>query len=285
MKLLGAIVCAVALLCSTSFAKDEMPVAELVKKHLDSIGTEQARAAVKSRVAQGALRFHVLTGGAGYQDGKEVLVSEGNKIVSLLKLPNPGYHGERFVCDGRETEEAQIKPGVWSELGEFLRVHNEILTEGLWGGTLSTAWPLANLEDRHASLHDDGIKKVDGRDLHRVTYKPAKGSDLEIQLYFEPETSRHVKTTYSLTISPRMGRTDAATAGTQFTRYYLEERFSDFKESDGLMLPRSWNVKFNYDVPVGTSIVASHASQTEYESTAIDISHNVSLDPKNFEVK
>jgi hypothetical protein len=284
MKFL-AVIASVFALFSTSVAKDETPVAELVKKHLDSIGTEQARAAVKTRVAQGTLRFHVLTGGAGYQDGKGVLVSSGNKIVSLLKLPNPNYHGERFVCDGRKTEEAQIKPGVWSELGDFLRVHNEILTEGLWGGTLSTAWPLANLEDRHASLHDDGIKKVEGRDLHRVTYKPAKSSDLEIQLYFEPETLRHVMTTYSLTISPRIGRTDAETAGTQFTRYHLEERFSDFKESDALMLPRAWDVRFNYDVPLGTSMVASHASQTEYESTAIDISHNVSLDPKNFEVK
>ena len=285
MRFFGNLVCAVALLLSTSLAKDETPLSELVKKHLDSIGTEQARAAVKTRVAQGSLRFHVLTGGAGYQDGKEVFVSEGNKLVSLLKLPNPNYHGERFVCDGRKTEEAQIKPGVWSELGTFLRVHNEILTEGLWGGTLSTAWPLANLEDRHASLHDDGIKKVDGRDLHRVTYKPSKASDLEIQLYLEPETSRHVMTTYSLTISPKIGRTDAATAGAQFTRYHLEERFSDFKETDGLMLPRSWDVKFNYDIPFGTSMVASHAAQTEYESSGIQVSQNVSLDAKNFEVK
>jgi len=285
MKTFGALVCVVAIVCSASLAKDEISVAELVKKHLDSIGSEQARAAVKSRVAQGSLRFHILAGGAGYQDGKEVFVSEGKKIVSLLKLPNPTYHGERFVCDGRKSEEAQISPGAWSELGSFLRAHNEILTEGLWGGTLSTAWPLGDLEDRHASLHDDGTKKVDGRDLHRVTYKPSKASDLEIQLYFEPESSRHVMTTYSLTISPKIGRTDAASAGAQFTRYHLEERFSDFKESDGLMLPRSWDVKFNFDIPLGTSMVASHASQTEYETTAVEISHNVSLDPKNFEVK
>jgi len=284
MKYLAVIAC-LLMSVSTVVARDEMSVAELVKKHLESIGTEQARGAVKTRVAQGSLRFHVLTGGGGYQDGKEVFVSEGTKLVSLLKLPNPSYHGERFVCDGRKTDEAQIKPGVWSELGDFLRVHNEILTEGLWGGTLSTAWPLANLEDRHASLHDDGIKKVDGRDLYRVTYKPSKGSDLEIQLYFEPETFRHVMTTYSLTVSPQIGRTDAATAGAQFTRYHLEERCSDFKESDALMLPRSWNVSFNYDIPRGTSMAASHNAQTAYESTAIEVSHNVSLDPKNFEVK
>jgi hypothetical protein len=270
---------------SIAFAKDDMSVGELVKKHVNSIGTEQARAGVKSRVVQGSLRFHILTGGAGYQDGKQVLVSEGNKLVSLLKLPNPSYHGERFVSDGRNTEEAQIRPGVWSELGDFVRVHNEILTEGLWGGSLSTAWAIANLEDRHANLHYDGLKKMDGRELHRLTYKPSKGSDLEIQLYFDPDTFRHVLTTYSLTISPHIGRTDASTAGAQFTRYLLEERFSDFKEVDKLTLPGRWDLKFNYDVPLGTSMVASHSAQIEFESTETDVANNIPVDPKNFEVK
>ena len=62
-----------------------------------------------------------------------MFVSEGDKFVSLLKLPNPSYHGERFVSDGHKTEEAETKPGVWSQLGDFIRVHNEILTEGLRG--------------------------------------------------------------------------------------------------------------------------------------------------------
>jgi hypothetical protein len=284
MKSLVTCLCLLALV-STGLAKDDMPVAELVKKHLDSLGSEQARAAVKSRVAQGSLRFHVLTAGAGLQDGKQVLVSEGDKLVSLLKLPNPSYHGERFVSDGRKTEIAVMRPGVWSELGAFVRVHNEILTEGLWGGCLSTAWAVAKIEDRHANLRYDGLKKVDGRELYRVTYKPSKGSDLEIALYFETETFRHVLTTYSLTITPKIGRTDASTAGTQFTRYLLEERFSDFKVVDKLTLPEHWDVKFSYDVPFGTSMVASHSAQIEFESTETDVSHNVSLDPNNFEVK
>jgi hypothetical protein len=102
MRSLAVFVAMVAML-SASAAKDELQVADLVKQHLNSIGTEQARAAVKSRAAEGTLQFRILNGSAGNQDGKLVFISEGNKLVSLLKLPNPSYHGERFVATGRRS--------------------------------------------------------------------------------------------------------------------------------------------------------------------------------------
>ena len=49
-----------------------MQVADLVKKNLNSIGTEQARATVKSRATEGTLSFHVPNSSRGGQDGKEV---------------------------------------------------------------------------------------------------------------------------------------------------------------------------------------------------------------------
>ena len=104
--------------------------------------------------------------------GKRSSFRTADKFVSLLKLPNPDYHGERFVSDGKKTLIAQVKPGVWSKLGDFVMVHNEILTEGLWGGTLSTGWALAHLDERNAKLQDRGLKKVDGRELRRVDYSP-----------------------------------------------------------------------------------------------------------------
>src|SRR5580765_4909050 len=112
MKFLTVISCLFAILCTsvcTSAAKDEMPVAELVNKHLDSIGSKQARTAVKTRVVQGTVHFRVVNVSSGNQDGKVVFASEGNKMVSLLKLPNPSYHGERFVSDGRKTDVAWLK--------------------------------------------------------------------------------------------------------------------------------------------------------------------------------
>ena len=307
MRFLATFVVVVALY-SVCSSKDEVHGADLVKQNLNSIGTDQARTAVKSRVVEGALQFRVLSGGTGDQDGKEVFVSDGGKFVSLLKLPSPGYHGERFVSDGSKTLVAQVKPGVWSKLGDFVMVHNEILTEGLWGGTLSTGWALAHLDERNAKLQDRGLKKINGRELRLVDYTPKKHSDLEIQLYFEPDTFRHVMTVYSMTISPHMGTSDIATAREQETRYRLEERFADFKSVDGLTLPEKWTIEFTFEngagamanaqnltavqtgeagiIPIGAEGVgAGNAPVSHFDVTVTSVSSNVQLDPKNFEVK
>jgi hypothetical protein len=308
MRSLGVFV-AVLSMFSFSLAKDEMQVSDLVRQHLNSIGTEQARAAVKSRATEGTVSFQIANGSSGRQDGKEVFVSDGGQFVSLLKLPNPNYHGERFVSDGKKTLIAQVKPGAWSRLGDFVRVHNEILTEGLWGGTLSTGWALAHLDERLAKLQDRGLKKVNGRELRRVDYSPKKHSDLEIQLYFEPDTFRHVMTVYLMTISPQMGTSEIATARAQETRYRLEERFADFKSVDGLNLPEQWTIEFtfengsgamaNADVLTGSpasgnapattisaaGVGAGNSPVSHFDVTITNISNNAQLDPKNFEVK
>lgn len=305
MRFLAVFVAVVALL-SVSSAKDEPSVADLVKQNLNSIGTEPARSAVKSRATEGTVSFQVENAGSGRQDGKEVFVSDGGKFVSLLKLPNTNYHGERFVSDGKKTFIAQVKPGVWSRLGDFVMVHNEILTEGLWGGTLSTGWALAHLDERLAKLQDRGLKKVNGRELRRVDYSPKKHSDLEIQLYFEPDTLRHVMTVYSLMISPQMGTSDIATARQQETRYRLEERFADFKSVDGLNLPERWTIEFTFENGAGAmanaqdltannvngitpiaaaGVGAGNSPVSHFEVTITSISNNAQLDPKNFEVK
>jgi hypothetical protein len=300
MRSLAVFVALVALL-SVSSAKDEVQVADVVKQNLNSIGTAQARTAVKNRAVEGTVQFRILNGGAGTQDGKEILLSEGDKLVSLLKLPNPSYHGERFVSDGKKTAITQLKPAVYSNLGQFVQTHNEILTEGLWGGTLSTGWALADLDAHKAKLKYQGLKKVDGRELHRVDYLP-RHSDLQIQLYFEPDTFRHVLTVYELTIKPQMGLTEQETAQQQETHYRLEERFADFKSTDNVTLPGKWTIQFTSEVPEARTIGgstpitdaqsvghprfgASIASVSQFEATVTNISHNVQLDPKNFEVK
>lgn len=307
MRFLTTFVFVMVMVC-VGTAKDDTKVADLVKQHLNSIGTDQARAAVKSRATEGTVSFLVENSTSGRQDGKEVFASDGDKFVTLLKLPNPSYHGERFVSDGKKTLIAQVKPGAWSRLGDFVMVHNEILTEGLWGGTLSTGWALAHLDERLAKLQDRGMKKIDGRELRRVDYAPKKRSDLEIQLYFEPDTFRHVMTVYSMTISPQMGTSDIATARQQETRYRLEERFADFKIVDGLTLPEKWTIEFTFEnasgamanaqnltavqtgeagiVPIsGAGVGAGKSPVSHFEVAITSISNNVQLDPKNFEVK
>jgi hypothetical protein len=307
-----AVVVAMAAMLSVSAAKDELQVSDLVKKNLESIGTDSARAAAKSRVTQGPVRLTYLTGGAGTLDGKQVLASEGSKMVVLLKLLNPKYHGEPFVSDGQRTSVAQVSPGIYSPFGEFVMVHDEILKEGLLGGTLSTSWALAHLDERHANLRYEGLKKIGGVELHCVDYAPARHSDLEIKLYFEPGTFRHVLTTYSMTISPKIATTDDQTARQRPAYYQLEERFGDFKQTDGLQLPSRWVLRFSKDDPPFAtnpggsppevaanngprSLGGGHLTRSplsapqvytiQFDTIDTEVSHTQTLDPKNFEVK
>jgi hypothetical protein len=283
MRSLALFVALVALL-SFSAAKDEFQAGDFVRQHLNSIGTEQARAAVKNRLAQGALSFQYLNV-AGSVNGTLQFVSEGDKFVSVLKIPNPEYRGEQFATDGKKTAVKQVQPGVYSGMGRFVFEHNEVLTEGLWGGTLSTAWALSHLDERRAKLQDQGMKKVDGRELHRVDYIPKKSSDLQIELYFEPDTARHVMTVYSYSVMARAGGGPTASAGQEERRFRLEERFADFKSTDNLTLPGRWTIQFNSGGSGRTTGRGAASSITQFELTDTKVSHNLTLDPKNFEIK
>ena len=275
MRILGVFVAVVTLL-SFSAAKDD--AADFVNQHLNSIGTEQARAAVKTRVAQGHVKFQILNRGPIVWDGPATLVSENDKLAALMKFPPTVYRTEWFVRDGKKTSIAPVIPGRWSAFGNFIKAHNEILTEGLWGGTLSTGWALSHLDENRAKLQDRGVKKVDGVELHRIDYFPKKSSDLEIQLYFEPQTSRHVLTVYLLNVGAQLGADSGASRNEQEEHYRLEERFGDFTSVDNLTLPTHWLIRFTYGAP-------SLGLIDQYDVTEQKISNNMTLDPKNFEMK
>ncbi len=256
------VVCIVVAAMSPAVAaKDKFQASEFVKQQLNSIGTEQARAAVKNRAAKGTVKFSLLTKPEVW-DGSEILLSEGDKVAFLLQFPPTVYRNEWYVRDGNKISIVPIRQLRWSALSLFIMAHTEILTEGLWGGTLSTGWALTRIDDHRAGLEDRGMKKMDGRQLHRIDYIPKKGSDLSIQLYFEPDTFRHVMTVYFMDSRPQ-------------PVYRLEERFADFKSVDNLTLPGKWTIEFT----------TNESSVDRFQVTEEDISHNVSLDPKNFETK
>jgi hypothetical protein len=286
----------------TAFAKEPgLTPEDLVAKHMASIGSPEAIAAVKSRVAEGKIHFSLQSQSAA-EDGKQTFASQGDKVHFYVALPNPNYRGERFVSDGSKISVADVKPGIRSSLGEFIHVQDRIIREVLWGGVLSTNWALLSVDRRHPKLTYEGLKKVDGRGLHELRYSPAKRSDLQISLYFDQESFHHVMSVYSLTISPQMGMSDIATARQNETTYRLEERFGDFKTFDSLTLPTQWEVRFTEDIPVNVNegspadlpVEASRpapaglfgrSSTKIWTITEDAIINNVSLDPRNFAVK
>jgi hypothetical protein len=252
---------------------------ELVAQHLNSIADATTRAGLKSRAAEGAVHFRVLEGGSGGLNGKVSLTSEGENLQLSMKFENPEYDGEEFVFDGKKFKVAfSTARQTRSGLGSFVLERNEVLREGLLGGTLSTAWPLLNLNERKAKLKFNGLKKVDGQQLYELGYQ-AHGSDLEIKLYFDPETCHHVETTYVYTTKEGMVQGGAgAQSQQQPSHYRLQEKFSDFKTVDGFTLPTRDDIQLSQELQSGRTRLF------EWELSDLNVLNNQPVDSRSFNV-
>jgi hypothetical protein len=130
--------------------------------------------------------------------------------------------------------------------------------QGLLGGALSTGWLLLAPEKHDVKLQYNGTKKVEGKELLELkcTMKK-KENELSILFYFEPETYRHVRTIY--VVSMAEGASSGQKAGAQAmtpagaSRTELEERFGNFRVVNGLTLPANWRMKLTIDTGAQTS--------------------------------
>jgi hypothetical protein len=253
---------------------------DVVAKHLDSLGSKDARDAIKSRVVEAKIVYKVIVGGAGQIEGKAFLASEGQKVNLLFKIEAYDYRGEQFIFDGSKVGVARTDSDKnRSDFGEFIRSQNAVVMEGLLGGVMTTNWPLLNVEERKAKLEYKGLKNVDGRQLHMIRYRPKKGTDLDISLYFDPETFHHVMTIYKLTIQPGLAASDRGSSQLQESRYKIEERFSDFKTADGLSLPSSYDLRFTEELQSGFS------KSLEWIITPERVLNNIEIDPADFQIQ
>ena len=253
---------------------------EIVAKHLEAIGSAQARKNLKSRVVQGGATYRLLQGGTGAIDGKFQFASEGQKSDFLFKIDAGKFRGEQFIYDGAKISVA----GTWadmtrSEFGNFVLSQDIVLRENLLGGVWSTGWPLLDVDGRKAKLHAEGTKKVDSKELLALRYQPRKGTDMDILLYFDPQTYQHVMTIYKMEPSTSVVGGETAMAGKSTRRYKIEERFSDFQTADGLTLPNHYDVRFTLEGESGFT------KSIEWEVKALSIANNMSIDPRAFQVK
>ena len=228
---------------------------ELVQHHIESLGSGEALARRKTFVMMGTCKHQILVGGRADMDGTAQLLSKGNGVNFLIDFARADYNGEQFVTDGKKVTTAFSVPGTRFPLAEFLFAQKAILREGLFGGALTMAWPLLNVEERKPILKLKGTKKIDGRELHQLEYRIRKrGGDARIRMFFSPEDFSHVLTTYEVQISAQLGASPEQSAGQRVSRFKLEERFSDFRDFGGLKLPATWVVQVSTQKTGGTSL-------------------------------
>jgi hypothetical protein len=234
---------ALTILGSASDKAPKLSSDEIITKHLSSLGTAEARAALKSRVAQGTVQFRERITGTIHLDGKASIVSQGNKVKVAFAFATPQYPGEQLAFDGQNVQVALIDQQSRSRLGNFVVKEPEVLKEGVFGGVLSLGWPLLDAKGSGVKLKSEGIKKVADRELYALSYTPKKrnnNGELSVLLFFDPATFHHVMTVYRLAAAPvdQGPTTDPSSITTT-----VEERFDDFHAVDGVTLPLAWDVR------------------------------------------
>src|SRR5215510_6398571 len=282
---------------SPASAQDKKLTAEvLVARHLESVGTAEARTKASTRVVSGETKFIARLGGSANVDGQAMMVSAGAKLRFGIKLPLNDYPGEDLAFDGAQAATGLLPQGRRSQLSAFFSSQNLPLREGLIGGTLSTAWPLLRLDQAQPKLDYRGLKKVDGRQLHEVGYRTRKGSnDLKVSLFFDPETFRHVRTRYSFEIGAAIGTRENSNQNSE-SYYSLTEDFDDFRAVDELTLPHKY--KLQLSIQGSSAAAAASASPNaqgaganpasllhDWTFTIKQIEHNTKIDDLIFVIK
>ena len=276
VTILSSVVISIGMLTATLAKGPEMEPEELVARHLESIGDAETREGIQSRSARGVGRFEIVVGGSGFLEGPASFLSQGNKFRFSIDFNHLNYRAERITFDGEECYVGNIAPGVRSQLGDFFYQYDDFVKEGLLGGVLSTAWPLADIEERRPKLDYRGLKKIDDQELLELRYRMRKGGgDFNINLYFDPETFHHIASIYKLRINAPMGRTPEESARQVETRLTVEEWFGDFQTWQGLDLPSHWTIRYTIEDSQGTRMF-------KWESVFNRALHNMAIDPRMF---
>ena len=269
-------VCSVGSVDRPVTADDKVPVDQIIAKNLESIGSEAVRAGIRTRMIGGKSQVTFRARTIASTDGAAVLASTGIKNILAMKFQSSEYPYEKLGFDGDKVSVYQLNPGDYSSLASFVRSYPVIVKDGLLGGTLSSAWPLTDVSAHKVKLESGGFKKVNSERLLEVKYEPRGGSDLQINLYFDPETFHHVRTVYTRIIAAQMGRTPEQSSRMTETRYELVEEFSDFKTESGMTLPHTYKIRLGQN--------GSSAQYSEWALTLDQFIFNQQISDAEFRV-
>ena len=253
----------------------KMSAADILAKHLESIGTADKRAEVKSQIAVGNGEVKFVSQKNLSAQGRIVIASSLGKLFMGMNFNAVDYPMEKFSFDGNKSNVSFTQNGARSVLGNFLQSNKAIIENGLLGGTLSTSWAMSNLENKKAKLSYDGTKKIDGREVYAISYTPKGGGDIDIILYFDKNTFHHVRSEYKRIASASAGRTPDASSRQSETRFKISEDFSEFKDEKGLMMPHKYRLLYSVIGQNGTT-------EIEWLFDINEFAFNSNIDSKTF---
>jgi hypothetical protein len=250
-------------------AKQKLTPEQLVQLHLQALTAGSLPPREQTREVKGVVAATMPARAAGLLAGTFQLTSGSTSSRFAMKFDSDLYEGETFTATGNQVEVANAQPrtGSRSAVGNFVSRYRVIVSEGLLGGVLNTRWPLLDVAGRQPKLSYDGVKSLAGRELYRLRYRAKENQGgLDVELYFDPKTYRHAATVYSTSQAQGLGATPEASSQEADMHFRIEERFGRFEEVGGMILPKSWSLRYErtgntanewkYDLTVQTLEVA-----------------------------
>lgn len=265
---------ALLLLALPVFAQ-KLTANEVVAKHLDSIGTAQARSAIQNMMSVGDVTFKFLAKADIPVPGRIVLASAGPKNFLGMSLNSNNYPGEQFIYDGKKTKVALIQNAEKSKLGDLISGNDFILEDSLFTGVLSSSWVLSSMESKKVKITFDGTKKINGKEVYIIGYSRKGSGDFSVALYFDQETFHHIRTEYKRTQSSPVGSRPSLAGYVSEIKYQLVEDFSDFKVEKDLTLPHTYRIHYSETGQNGTI-------EVEWVCNFLTFAFNQQLDDKTF---
>lgn len=246
--LIGLFFAMVFSLISVAEAKDPT-VQEVINRHLDSISSEENRSKITNIITGGVSEFEsktpVVKGG-----GRTIIVSDEKNFYFSMSLNSNNYPFEKIGYFNGNVSLPFVMSGERSALGGFLNEHQQIVSDGLFGGALSVVW-IRNIGNvQKLRMRMAGSKKI--RDVKTwiiEVQSSAKGSgEFKARLYFDSETFQHIRSEYRREIPTGVifnGRRNRFTDG----YLLLTEDFSNFNTHEGVTLPSNYLITFSTDSP------------------------------------
>ena len=141
MRSIAFVLCLVALFCVVEARPkvDKIALDDLTAKHVEAIGNAEARRPGRSRIVAGGSLMNLRTGGSGNVSGAALIASQEERVLLKAEFTSASYPFEKLGFDGQKFHARPYGPGQRSPLARFLLSHDVIFSDGLIGGTLSSA--------------------------------------------------------------------------------------------------------------------------------------------------
>jgi hypothetical protein len=250
---------------------------EIVAKHLESIGSADAFAAIKTRIATGSATARKVNSPIDTTvRGTATVASSLDSLVFDLKfemMNADDYGREHLSYDGKKFNIPLITAAKPSALGDFVGSYRAIVKHGFFGGVLNVNWVLRDSKTRISKMEYQGTDKVEGVEAHIVKVVPKGGSGLTIRLFFDNQY-RHIRTIYYQETSPPTTLSDEGRVSS--IRYKLIEDFGAFRNISGLMLPTKFKLDYLIESP-------SRLNEYEWVLTFSRFADNAELKPELFQ--